>query len=81
MGFVNKERDNSDRAIRKRYDNANEMAIVTINSMMFDSIRDVLFLLGEKKKLQDDMHVLLSNNEMLKEELATIKEELKHVKE
>ena len=45
------ERDESDYAILNRYRVANEIAILSNNRIAFDSLRDVFFLVGERKKL------------------------------
>lgn len=45
-------RDNSPEAIMLRYETANRMAIASHNRTMFDSIRDVYFLLAKVKELE-----------------------------
>ena len=52
------ERDNSHEAIMRRYRIANEYAIYTVNSVCFDSLRDVFFLLEENRKLKEELEGL-----------------------
>jgi len=64
------DRDNTLYAMRKRYDKANELSIVTGNRTMFDSLRDNYMLITE-------MTNLLEEFEKNKAELLFIKEQLK----
>jgi hypothetical protein len=57
------ERDNSPDAIRRRYDKANAISIVCQDRFVFDSLRDIFYLLKQ--------------NEMLLEELTSLKESAK----
>lgn len=61
-------RDNGHNAIMGRYEKANVLAIATHNSIMFDSIRDVFFLLEENKKLREKLGETTSGlNVLIKE--------------
>jgi hypothetical protein len=52
------DRDNSNKAIMDRYDKANRTAIVTYNNIMFDSIRDIFYLMKRVEALESKCKVL-----------------------
>ena len=57
------ERDNTYSTILKRYRMANEHSIVTSNAMVFNSLRDVYYLVQHCKEL-------VKKNKLLEEKLA-----------
>jgi hypothetical protein len=48
-------RDNSQEAIVERYNKANRLAIASHNRVMFDSIRDVFYLLAKNQELEKEL--------------------------
>jgi hypothetical protein len=68
--IITPERDNTLYAMRKRYDKANELSIVTANRIMFDALRDNYMLVIE-------MTTLLEEFEKNRAELLFVKEQLK----
>jgi len=47
--------DYSPEAIRRRYDRANELAVVTSDRITFSSVQDVLYLLKKVKELEEKL--------------------------
>lgn len=68
--IVTPDRDNTLYAMRKRYDKANELSIVTANRTMFDALRDNYMLITE-------MTNMLEEFDKTKQELLFVKEQLK----
>jgi hypothetical protein len=49
------DRDNSLSAIRRRYEKANEQAIIMHDRIAFDSLRDIFYLLDLVQKLKKEL--------------------------
>ena len=69
-------RDNSPDAIRKRYDKANEYAIVTSNRIYFDSLRDIHYLLNEQLRIESECSIVKKENELLKRRIECLEMEV-----